>query len=69
MHSFVWDTFQATTRIAKELGLYGAGQDLLSDAFSDNLRGTGPGYAELELEERPSEPVLLPLIVGKQVRR
>ncbi len=57
IHSFAWDTFQATTHIAKELGLYGAGQDLLSDAFSGNLRGMGPGYAELEFEERPSEPV------------
>ncbi|RVX41987.1 fructose 1,6-bisphosphate aldolase/phosphatase [Nonomuraea polychroma] len=58
IHSFAWDTFQATTHIAKELGLYGAGQDLLSDAFSGNLRGMGPGYAELEFQERPSEPVL-----------
>ncbi|TLP65979.1 fructose-1,6-bisphosphate aldolase/phosphatase [Microbispora triticiradicis] len=58
IHSFAWDTFQATTHIAKDLGLYGAGQDLLSDAFSGNLRGMGPGYAEMEFEERPSEPVL-----------
>ncbi|WTZ27391.1 fructose-1,6-bisphosphatase [Microbispora sp. NBC_01389] len=58
IHSFAWDTFQATTHIAKDLGLYGAGQDLLSDAFSGNLRGMGPGYAELEFEERPSELVL-----------
>lgn len=58
IHSFAWDTFQATTHIAQRLGLYGAGQDLLSDAFSGNLRGMGPGYAELEFEERPSEPVI-----------
>lgn len=58
IHSFAWDTFQATTHIAKELGLYGAGQDLLSDAFSGNLRGMGPGYAEVEFEERQSEPIL-----------
>jgi fructose 1,6-bisphosphate aldolase/phosphatase len=58
VHSFAWDTFLATTEIAKDLGLYGAGQDLLSDAFSGNLRGMGPGYAELEFDERPSEPVL-----------
>ena len=44
--------------MAKDLGLYGAGQDILSEAFSGNLRGMGPGYAELELTERPSEPVL-----------
>ena len=50
IHSFAWNTFQATTHIAKGLGLYGAGQDLLPDAFSGNLRGMGPGYAELESE-------------------
>ncbi|HET6501932.1 MAG TPA: fructose-1,6-bisphosphate aldolase/phosphatase [Amycolatopsis sp.] len=58
VHAFAWNLFQETTRIAKRLGLYGAGQDLLSDAFSGNLRGLGPGYAELEFTERPSEPVL-----------
>ncbi|WP_158888138.1 fructose-1,6-bisphosphate aldolase/phosphatase [Amycolatopsis anabasis] len=58
VHRFAWDLFLATTEIAKRLGLYGAGQDLLSDAFSGNLRGMGPGYAELEFTERPSEPVI-----------
>ena len=59
VHAFAWDVFQATTRIAENLGLYGAGQDILSTAFSGNLRGLGPGYAELEFDERPSEPVLV----------
>jgi fructose 1,6-bisphosphate aldolase/phosphatase len=58
VHSLAWDIFGRTTQIARRLGLYGAGQDLLSDAFSGNLRGLGPGYAELEFTERPSEPVL-----------
>jgi fructose 1,6-bisphosphate aldolase/phosphatase len=58
VHSFAWDLFHATTRTAQRLGLYGAGQDLLSDAFSGNLRGMGPGYAELAFDERPSEPVI-----------
>jgi fructose 1,6-bisphosphate aldolase/phosphatase len=58
IHTFAWNLFQETTAIAKRLGLYGAGQDLLSDAFSGNLRGMGPGYAELEYTERPSEPVI-----------
>lgn len=58
IHAFAWDVFMATTEIAKRLGLYGAGQDLLSDAFSGNLRGMGPGYAEFDFEERPSEPVI-----------
>lgn len=58
VHGLAWTVFQDTTEVAHDLGLYGAGQDILSDAFSGNLRGMGPGYAELELTERPSEPVL-----------
>src|SRR5699024_994617 len=58
IHSFAWDVFMATTDIAQRLGLYGAGQDLLSDAFSGNLKGLGPGYVEVDIEERPSETVL-----------
>ena len=58
VHRFAWDVFIETTGVAKKLGLYGAGQDLLQEAFSGNLRGMGPGYAELEFTERPSEPVL-----------
>jgi len=58
IHGFAWDVFTATTQVAKDLGLYGAGQDILSEAFSGNLRGMGPGYAEIEFEERPSEPVI-----------
>jgi fructose 1,6-bisphosphate aldolase/phosphatase len=58
VHALAWEIFQRTTAVAKELGLYGAGQDILSDAFSGNLRGMGPGYAELEFDERQSETVL-----------
>jgi fructose 1,6-bisphosphate aldolase/phosphatase len=58
IHQLAWDVFQRTTAVARKLGLYGAGQDLLSDAFSGNLRGMGPGYAEIEFEPRPSETVL-----------
>ena len=59
VHKLAWDTFIAGTEIAKKLHLYGAGQDLLVDAFSGNIRGAGPGSAEVELEERPSEPVIV----------
>jgi len=58
IHSLAWDTFQKATEKAKELGLYGAGQDLLSDAFSGNVRGMGPGIAEMEFTERKAEPVV-----------
>lgn len=59
IHKLAWDTFVEATEEAKRLKLYGAGQDLLSDAFSGNIKGLGPGTAEMEFEERPSEPVII----------
>jgi fructose 1,6-bisphosphate aldolase/phosphatase len=59
IHHFAWDTFVSMTEIAKRLHLYGAGQDLLADAFSGNVRGAGPGVAEMEIEERTSEPFIV----------
>lgn len=55
IHKLAWDAFKEGTEVAKEQGLYGAGQDLLKDAFSGNVRGMGPGVAEITAEERPSE--------------
>src|SRR5688572_5794190 len=55
IHKMAWNAFTEGTKVAKEQGLYGAGQDLLKDAFSGNVRGMGPGVAEIEIEERPSE--------------
>jgi fructose 1,6-bisphosphate aldolase/phosphatase len=55
IHKMTWDAFMAGTQVAKEEGLYGAGQDLLKDSFSGNVKGMGPGVAELEFEERPNE--------------
>jgi fructose 1,6-bisphosphate aldolase/phosphatase len=59
IHRLAWDAFHAGARAAQEQGLYGAGQDLLVEAFSGNVRGAGPGVAELEIEERPNEPFLV----------
>jgi len=59
IHSLAWNIFQACTQIAKDLKLYGAGQDILSDSFAGTVRGMGPGCAEMEFEERTSEPILL----------
>ena len=59
IHRLAWDTFVAGTAVAKRLKLYGAGQDLLSDAFCGNVKGMGPGVAEMEFEERTSEPVIV----------
>lgn len=58
IHKIAWDAFMAGTATAKAQGLYGAGQDLLKEAFSGNVRGMGPAVAELEFEERPNEPFL-----------
>jgi len=58
IHKLAWDAFMAGTQAAREQGLYGAGQDLLKDSFSGNVRGMGPAVAELEFEERPNEPFL-----------
>jgi fructose 1,6-bisphosphate aldolase/phosphatase len=59
VHRFAWETFMAGTEVARHLHLYGAGQDLLADSFSGNVRGAGPGVAEMEIEERPSEPFIV----------
>jgi fructose 1,6-bisphosphate aldolase/phosphatase len=58
VHKLAWDAFVAGTKVAKEQGLYGAGQDLLKDSFAGNVRGMGPAVAEMEFEERPNEPFL-----------
>ncbi len=59
VHKLAWDTFIKGTEVAKKLKLYGAGQDLLADAFSGNIKGAGPGSAEMEIDERPSEPIIV----------
>jgi fructose 1,6-bisphosphate aldolase/phosphatase len=58
VHKLAWQAFLAGTEVAKSQGLYGAGQDLLKDAFSGNVRGMGPAVAEFEIDERPNEPFL-----------
>ncbi len=59
IHELAWDTLESCTAVAQDLKLYGAGQDLLSDAFSGNVKGMGPGVAEMEFVERKSEPVII----------
>ena len=59
VHKLAWDVFMECTKIAKSMKLYGAGQDMLATAFSGNVKGLGPGVAEMEFEERPSDPVLI----------
>jgi fructose 1,6-bisphosphate aldolase/phosphatase len=59
IHKLAWDTFKAAADKALSLKLYGAGQDLLKNAFSGNVRGMGPGVAEMEIEERRSDPMVV----------
>ena len=59
IHGLAWNVFTACAEDAKRLKLYGAGQDLFKDVFSGNVKGMGPGVAEIEFIERKSEPVLI----------
>jgi len=59
VHELAWNAFKEGTEVAKKLKMYGAGQDLLADAFSGNIKGMGPGVAEMEFVERKSEPVVI----------
>jgi fructose 1,6-bisphosphate aldolase/phosphatase len=59
VHLLAWNAFKAGTETAQAQGLYGAGQDLLIDSFSGNVKGMGPAVAEIEFEERPNEPFLM----------
>jgi fructose 1,6-bisphosphate aldolase/phosphatase len=60
VHELAWNIFkEITEKVSKPLKLYAAGQDLLKDAFSGTVKGMGPGVAELEFEERGSDPIVV----------
>lgn len=65
IHLFAWNCFLAASEEASRQGLYGAGQDLLVDAPSGNVRGAGPAVAEIEFvrdpksKDRPAEAFLI----------
>lgn len=63
IHQLAWGCFQEAAGVAGDTGLYGAGQDLLVDAPSGNIRGAGPAVAEIEFEllpkHRPAEAFLV----------
>jgi len=67
IHQLAWNSFMEATRVAQRFGLYGAGQDLLKDAPSGNIKGAGPAVAEIEFEHnvvkenklRPAESFML----------
>ncbi len=57
VHRLAWDIFVEGAKLGREKKIYAAGQDILSDTFSGNVRGMGPGSAEMTIEERKSEPI------------
>lgn len=59
IHKLAWDTFAICTEVAERLKLHNPGQDLMASSFTGNLRGAGPGVAEMSFRERPSEPVVV----------
>lgn len=59
VHKLAWNTFKEAADKALDLKLYGAGQDLLKSAFSGNVCGMGPGVAEMEIEERGADPIVV----------
>jgi fructose 1,6-bisphosphate aldolase/phosphatase len=59
IHQLAYNTFREAADKALALKLYGAGQDLLKNAFSGNIRGMGPGVAEMQIEERAAEPIVI----------
>jgi fructose 1,6-bisphosphate aldolase/phosphatase len=59
IHKLIWDAFTVGAEDARRQGLYGAGQDLLKDSFSGNIKGLGPAICEMEFDERPNEPFVM----------
>lgn len=63
VHASCRNAFEKAAAVAREEGCYGAGQDLFTTAPSGNVRGTGPGIAELTFEllpaHRPAESIAL----------
>jgi fructose 1,6-bisphosphate aldolase/phosphatase len=59
IHELAWDTFMKCADLGREHKIYAAGQDLLSDTFSGNVKGMGPGSAEMTITERKSEPIAI----------
>ncbi|MDI9619886.1 MAG: fructose-1,6-bisphosphate aldolase/phosphatase [Candidatus Nezhaarchaeota archaeon] len=60
IHGLAWNTFkEVVAKVSRPFKLYAAGQDLLIETFSGNVKGMGPGVAEMEIEERPSEPIIV----------
>jgi len=58
-HRLGWDAIEFAGAVARQRQLASAGAGLAADVFPGSLIGAGPSVAELSLEERPSEPVVV----------
>ena len=67
INELAWNTFKEASDRALELKLYSAGQDILKTAFSGNVCGMGPGVAEMEIDERGADPIVV-FAAEKQVQ-
>jgi fructose 1,6-bisphosphate aldolase/phosphatase len=59
IHHTACRVFQSCAQVAGKLKLHEAGQDLLADAFSGDIKDIGAGVAEMAFEERSSEPIIV----------
>src|SRR5512136_882270 len=59
IHKLASNTFVEGGKVAKKLKIHSAGQDSLSDASSGDVKAMGLGVAEMEIEERPAETILI----------
>lgn len=58
IHRLAWDAFAEGAKVARQQGLSGAGQDLVTPTFTGDLAGGGPDAAEMQIEERATESFL-----------
>lgn len=58
VHRIAWEAFIEGAKVARQQGLSGAGQDLVTETFPGSLEGTGPDAAEMQIDERTNESFL-----------
>jgi len=59
IHHLAADVFTECSRLARQMKLHGVGQETIDGGFFGSISGIVPGSAEMEFEERKSEPVLV----------
>ncbi len=59
IHELAFKVFQKCTKVAKELNLYGAGVDIITNNFDGDISKNGAGVAELSFLERTPETLVV----------